>query len=42
MLVGREQEIAEYSTVALRAGGDAPPPVSSSLWIRSGRKDVFK
>lgn len=42
MVLGREQEIAEYSTVALGAGRDAPPPVSSRLWIRNGRKDVFK
>lgn len=42
MVLGREQEIAEYSTVALGSGRDAPPPVSSRLWIRNGRKDVFK
>lgn len=42
MVLGGEQEIAEYSTVALGAGRDAPPPVSSRLWIRNGRKDVFK
>lgn len=44
VVLGSEWEMAEYSSIAddSLTGRDAPPPVSSRLWIRSGRKDVFK